>query len=202
MSGQQEITLSLSLSELRALITKAARGAGMEWGMAEEAGWAAEWLARRGLPAAEWAADWLAERTRAAAGPVDCGAALADLVRGQGAAVPSLTVPDGLPAPGYLLPFLHLALGPGQCCTLTSPSGPVARIGGGGAVALGPAWQGRTLGWRLTLGGEGPPPTSLASRAPVSALLLECLEALALKTTVPPSASSRKDAGSAAADND
>ena len=52
--------IDLAHSELRALVTKAARGAGLAWGLAEEAGWAADWLARRSLPAGDWAAIWLA----------------------------------------------------------------------------------------------------------------------------------------------
>ncbi|MFP4043155.1 MAG: DUF3726 domain-containing protein [Rhodosalinus sp.] len=39
----------LSLSEIEALCFKAARGAGLDWGEAEEAGWAAAWLSRAGL---------------------------------------------------------------------------------------------------------------------------------------------------------
>jgi hypothetical protein len=43
--------MHLSLSEITALATKAARGAGLSWGEAEEAGWACGWLARAGLSA-------------------------------------------------------------------------------------------------------------------------------------------------------
>lgn len=42
--------MCLSLSEITTLATKAARGAGLSWGEAEEAGWACGWLARAGLP--------------------------------------------------------------------------------------------------------------------------------------------------------
>jgi hypothetical protein len=40
----------VSLNEIETTILKAARGAGMEWGLAEEAGQAARFLARHGLP--------------------------------------------------------------------------------------------------------------------------------------------------------
>jgi len=40
----------LSLPEIDALCLKAARGAGYSWGVAEEASFAARWLAARGLP--------------------------------------------------------------------------------------------------------------------------------------------------------
>ena len=42
--------MSWSLGEVQALAIKAARGAGMPWGMAEEAGFAARWLQTRNAP--------------------------------------------------------------------------------------------------------------------------------------------------------
>ncbi|MFI5013866.1 MAG: DUF3726 domain-containing protein [Hyphomicrobiales bacterium] len=47
----------VSLNEIETTILKAARGAGMEWGLAEEAAQAARWLARLALP---WAAPFAA----------------------------------------------------------------------------------------------------------------------------------------------
>lgn len=41
--------MSWSLGEIRALCVKAARGAGMDWGIAEEAGYAVQWLEAAGL---------------------------------------------------------------------------------------------------------------------------------------------------------
>lgn len=55
---------SLSLSEIDALCRKAARGAGYGWGMAEEAGRSARWLAAYGVQGPEALAAWL--RTRQA----------------------------------------------------------------------------------------------------------------------------------------
>ena len=43
----------LTLPEIQSLCFKAARGAGMEWGLAEEAAFAARWLAAAGLPGPE-----------------------------------------------------------------------------------------------------------------------------------------------------
>lgn len=45
--------MSWSLYETKALAIKAARGGGMPWGLAEEAGFAVHWLQARGLPGAE-----------------------------------------------------------------------------------------------------------------------------------------------------
>ena len=42
--------MSWSLGEIAALATKAARGSGMDWGLANEAGYAVKWLQRRQLP--------------------------------------------------------------------------------------------------------------------------------------------------------
>ena len=44
--------MSWSLGEIGALATKAARGSGMDWGLADEAGYAVKWLQRRQLPGA------------------------------------------------------------------------------------------------------------------------------------------------------
>ena len=57
---------TLSLSEIDALCKKAARGAGCPWGLSEEAGKAARWLASHGLPGPEALAALLD-------GPRDCG---------------------------------------------------------------------------------------------------------------------------------
>lgn len=78
--------MSWSLGEARALAVKAARGAGLPWGLAEEAGFALRWLQARGLPGAQALAAYL--EWRAAGGVTDTesgphcplllGAALAD----------------------------------------------------------------------------------------------------------------------------
>ena len=113
----------LSLSEINALCTKAARGAGYSWGMAQEAGFAAKWLCLRNVAGADHVACLLEQlkgedpRTLAPA-PEDgalsvpggrvCSLALGclisdrpDLVLGQA----SLTCP-GVVQPVLLLPFL------------------------------------------------------------------------------------------------
>jgi hypothetical protein len=90
------MSLTLSMNEVDALCRKATRGAGMSWGLAEEAGKATRFLAERNLPGPERLAAWLAHRDFAgslkgfdAAGlewrplgpaldPVAAGASLAD----------------------------------------------------------------------------------------------------------------------------
>jgi hypothetical protein len=132
--------VTLALSELRSLITKAARGAGLSWGLAEEAGWAAEWLARRGMPAADWATLWLAARLEGDVTPVEIGASLADEFASD-PAMQDIALPDGLVAPGYLLPFLHRIAQAGNPVSIASPLGQVALVSVAGDVAFGPSWQ-------------------------------------------------------------
>ncbi len=51
--------MGFSLNEIEVMGKRAARGAGLPWGVAEEAGKAARWLTARGLPGAEQLADIL-----------------------------------------------------------------------------------------------------------------------------------------------
>ena len=51
--------MTWSLNEIEALSRKAARGAGLSWGLAEEAGKAARWLVAQGLPGPQVLADLL-----------------------------------------------------------------------------------------------------------------------------------------------
>ncbi len=45
--------MSWSLNEIEGLARKAARGSGLSWGLAEEAGKATRWLCAAGLPGAD-----------------------------------------------------------------------------------------------------------------------------------------------------
>lgn len=65
--------MSWSLVETKALAIKAARGGGMPWGLAEEAGFAVHWLQARGLPGAEALVrllDWHEDPARSFSAPV------------------------------------------------------------------------------------------------------------------------------------
>lgn len=194
-------TVTLALSELRSLITKAARGAGLSWGLAEEAGWAAEWLARRGLPAADWATIWLAARIDGATSPVEIGIQLADQLVNR-VAPESRALPDGLSTPGYLLPFLHRIAHAEASVAVTSTSGHVVSVSAEGQVEFGPFWAPLSCDWTVFKISNAPPKLGIATRHTVSNSVLECLDGLALLTTVPQSRSSRRDAGSSTSDND
>lgn len=157
-----------SLNEIEALARKAARGAGMSWGLAEEAGKAARWLAARGLPALpslaalldaqdglpyqvvrpqeETAADgalrWRAAGERLC--PIACGAALADRA-GDPAAGLSLKL-ERVAQPLLLLPFLARAADQRS-----------------GAIALS------LDGWEIRVGPDGPDDAAALAAAPAEA---------------------------------
>ena len=56
--------MSWSLGEIRSLSVKATRGAGMDWGIAEEAGFAVEWLETHGLNGTRALAQYLSKMYR------------------------------------------------------------------------------------------------------------------------------------------
>ncbi|MEM7056105.1 MAG: DUF3726 domain-containing protein [Pseudomonadota bacterium] len=99
--------MSWSLGEIQALTTKAARGAGHPWGVAEEAGWAVRWLSSFGLPGAEAMVSVL-EDVGAKTCPISLGIAVAD--------TQNLSPANGVKIshPLVLLPFLSRAARDGQ----------------------------------------------------------------------------------------
>ncbi|MCP5075121.1 MAG: DUF3726 domain-containing protein [Rhodobacteraceae bacterium] len=118
--------MKYSLNEIDATCRKAARGAGFSWGLAEEAGKAARWLAAAGLPGPELLAGLLTQiddKPRAdftplngrknwtgSAGelcPIAAGAALNDFC-GQLGEKEAITLENVL-FPGLLLPFASAA---------------------------------------------------------------------------------------------
>lgn len=103
--------MSWSIGEVAALCTKAARGAGAPWAIAEEYGAAVRWLARADLPAAEIAAAVISREAHAC--PLELGLRIAD------ARDPALAAAAGIVAePAMLLPFLARTLGDGRTLRL------------------------------------------------------------------------------------
>lgn len=73
--------LVLSSNEIDAMAKKAAKGAGMPWGLASDAGRVARWLADQGLPGPELLVDlldWRDGRSHVEVAPPDVGLAWAD----------------------------------------------------------------------------------------------------------------------------
>ncbi len=216
--------VQLSLSEIDALCFKAARGAGLDWGEAEEAGWAAAWLSRAGLAGPTIILGWLndlgaLERPAPAPGrwapgaraqcPLRTGIALADFAGlAEGPGEHPLTV-VAVAHPRVTLPFLSRAarrLGLGLS------------IGwGGGRVLLDTAGRlsasaipadDHPGGANMTIKAKAAPAPATATRdaalplRPIALADWQALDALALRVTVPPSAQSRAGAGAAGDDND
>ena len=216
--------LHLSLTETEALAVKAARGAGYSWGMAEEAGFATRWLCAQGLPgtalllgqlASTIAADWasIAPQTRnriwaTASGtplcPLATGAALCDAATlPAGPASAPITL-HNMAFPGLLLPFLSgVAAQLSAALLLQTPKGRATIAADHLWLQAAPDWLASTADLTLSL---TPPPKDLPPRPakapPVNPATYAGLSALALRTTVPPSARSRAGAGAAGSDND
>lgn len=85
--------IDLSMSELHALTRKALRGAGYEWGLAEDGARAAVWLAARGRPAAEVIAALLEGDIAPETCPIRAGCRLADARPAPPAEVGELVLP-------------------------------------------------------------------------------------------------------------
>ena len=134
---------------------------------------------------------WLGPRSEGQACPVEAGCRLAE---GPGDA--SLT--DGLPGPGYLLPFLARVAATRGPVALTSALGLVAAVAPDGQVTFGPGWGTKTDGWTFGPAADQRPST----RPAVGRMTLEGLDAMALRITVPKSDSSTRDAGAGTMDND
>jgi len=119
----------LSIGELDTLVLKAYRGAGFSWGMAQEAGRAATWLALNGLPAGCYfdallhqidgvaaaqltptvvvtgnSIEW--QNSSQALCPVICGSVISDLGTALIADDNALLFSGNAYSPGILLPFV------------------------------------------------------------------------------------------------
>jgi len=217
-------SVRLSLSEINALCFKAARGAGLGWGEAEEAGWAAAWLTRAGMPGPSIILAWLGDvatlvrpvpapghwvpRGRAHC-PLRAGIALADfagLSEGPGAqrlcieavAHPLVTLPFVARAAGRL--DLGLRIGWDRGNVALDSAGLLPRT----AIPDGRHHEAADL---AVTAFEAPPRAGEARHGTATIRLIsfdhwQALDALALRITVPPSAQSRTGAGAAGDDND
>ncbi|CTQ31339.1 DUF3726 domain-containing protein [Jannaschia rubra] len=217
-------TAALSRNEVAALCMKAARGAGMSWGLAEEAGFAAAWLVQHGFDGPRYLHAYLAEAQgrawsdlcptvapgewRAPEGrtlcPVSLGATLCDhatLAEGLAEGCPLRIGPVDHPV--LLVPFLATIAGAADIrIELEWADGSVC-IGGDPGDLAG-AMDGLAGSAALSLTARPGPARAPAAAAspPIDADTIAALNALAMRTTVPPSEASRAGAGSTASDND
>ena len=196
---------SLSFGEIEALSRRAARGAGLNWDMADEAGRAVRILCAAGLDGAAALAGLLAEiRARRDPGlvpvraldrvwrgaggalcPIRSGATLSDMAR--------LLPPDGVGMEGVLVPVLILPFAADVARML---EGPVTLSWRGGILGLGPEGLPRSegvdkimrvqqAGLHLHPGGPGLPAAKPLTRARPDPGALATLEALARRTRAP-----------------
>ena len=105
--------MSWSLGETAALATKAARGSGLSWGLADETGWAVSWLQARSMPGLAALCQYLKWRcngrltrwpNRPTSGAFYCPIALGTAYM-DGALPIDLTI-DNVREPLLLLPFI------------------------------------------------------------------------------------------------
>lgn len=218
--------IDASLNEVEGLAAKAARGAGLAWGMAEETAKAARWLAACGLDWAPSLATLLATHPRLATpvprpsaplGPAITGQVLSPLATGAylddlGALAGDLKIPT-MAHPLWLLPFAArtaaeieaaLVLGWAGITITVWPFG--GDVAGDRAALYVPCTDG--VSWtHLQPGAVAPVATTSlirASRSPVATTDWLALANLGARTYVPATAISRaKGAGAGAAvDND
>ena len=218
---------SLSCNEAASLCMKAARGAGMSWGMAEEAGFAAAWLVSHGIDGPshlrahlervdgrDWAdlcptvtPDGWHNANGQPACPIILGATMCDYA----------ALPEG-PKTGTTI-----ALGPVSAPILLVPF--LAELAQSNALAFNLAWDGGAIcidideTWRETaLASVGVPQLSLTlsakaaeshkpfagstPNAQTTAATIAALNTFAKRTTVPATEASRASAGSTLSDND
>ncbi len=216
----------LSQNEIAQLCLKAARGAGMSWGLAEEAGFAAAWMAGRGLDGPGALLAQLQDATgrpwreicplvapgvfQAEGGgglcPIALGSALCDHAHLPETAMDETALRVGpVNHPVLLLAYLSdLARRRDGTVRLVWPRGTVLLTAGGG-ICGDVEILARETRFNAELSVEGaaldPPPLPCAPLY-VSAEILSGLDAFALRTTVPASEVSRAGAGAAAGDND
>lgn len=216
----------LSMTELETLAAKAARGAGLDWGLAEEAGVATRWLQARGFDGADLLLAHLTRNSGACwrdvapvvdgrvwrpAGshplcPIATGTTLCD----------HAALPEGLAAgpiklrnvdcPALLLPFLSgISHRLGKACAMDRAG---SQITVSGDAIHSQASDGEQLPTgcadvRISLLAEAPEAATPAPAVRKIAIgTLRGLDALAMHTTVPASEQSRQGAGAGTTDND
>lgn len=193
--------LNVSLNEVEMTTLKAARGSGLPWGIAEEAGFACRWLAARGLPFAEPLACVLIDPKGS---PLLAGISFSDKPHAAVVSCP-LTL-DGIVEPLLLLPFIaNVARATRQLLRVQWPNSDyvlsaceTCKING--APAAGRLMIGR---WEPTADMRLAPLPRTLDGVDVTKAAWRDLENLAARTYVPESQQSRqKGAGSGSVEED
>jgi len=218
--------VALSRNETESLCMKAARGAGFSWGLAEEAGFAAGWLAVHGIDGTSPLLALLTKKLDNPAEigtpvprpghwqspdqrplcPIALGAALCDSALLAGGPFSRDTRLDPLAAPILLLPFLVRAAQMRANAVAIDWRGGQLLITATGAFdrQAAESWLGKgdlAVTLRQTTDHEDLQ-NELSRLPPISRTSLNRLNELALRTTVPATDTSRQGAGSSKTDND
>ncbi|MCA0270670.1 MAG: DUF3726 domain-containing protein [Proteobacteria bacterium] len=222
LTGATE-AIRLSRNEVASLCAKAARGAGMDWGLTEEAGFAIGWLHRHGVDGASallahlervGAKSWHESFPTMAPGqwspsgrgmlcPVALGATLSDFCDLPESALDAGLTVGPVSVPVILLPFLSEIAQRRRAGIEIIWNGGAAALTGSGALS-GDLDRLAALPEAVLILKHGMRTIPPADRPPMPAssrVTLERLDQFAIKTTVPPSRRSRDDAG-ADGDND
>ncbi len=218
--GMDADLIILSLPEIAGLAVRAARGAGYTWGMAEESGFAAVWLAKYGF---DWAnallgrlsgdrnvtvvpseGIWRSDRPVCA---MHAGAALADFAKLPEGPLGGGVVLGDLYGPLCLLPFAARAAQiNGVALDVLVDAALWARVDKSSVRVAEPRLNTLRAAMitvrpaatvNLTLA-----PNDCQRTAAISKLTYAQLDALALQMTVPATAQSRAGAGATGSDND
>jgi hypothetical protein len=190
--------MTMSLNEVEAMARKAARGAGFEWGLAEDAGKATRWLCAHGQDGVAVAVAVFTNGA-AAESTLACGAALSD--RAADLRDGSIEL-QNLADPLFLMPFAAMAAQTLRATVEVECDGCRALTDGKSLTLIGDFPEiASALSIRLTdtvLGAEGP-----SSRARPNPSDWAELETLAKRTYAPATDESRlKGAGAGLSDND
>lgn len=192
-----------SLNEVRSLAVKAARGAGMSWGLSEEAGFSVHWLQRFGMPGALALSQYLqsSENGRfsgsAAVCPLATGVAISDGI--YNAEMNQQAVRH----PILIIPFMAVASQPSLKIQF---DGVEATVSKQGFYSKHPASAFLTdlADVSTCFVDENPDNTNLLSRVPISAAdAMAALTHFAQRTYAPATEASRlAGAGAGLSDND
>ncbi len=207
----------LSCSEVTALCLKAARGAGMSWGLAEEAGYAARWLYARGLDGpgallevldktescgtAVLSDGSIRPKAHSVLSPITVGTALSDFA----GLCPEPICAKPVLRPLLVLPFLHQMASAAQAARLLKWAQGSVAVDPSGAVCGETALLEQADVADIIVSAAPDRPDSaapVADPAPFQPDILKRLDDYAMRTTVPATAASRADAGSMDSDND
>jgi len=217
----------LSIGELDSLVFKAYRGAGFSWGLSQEAGRAAAWMAIRGLPAARCFAELLQQtdgvehsqltpelvdgdwsNTNDPDSPTSCPVITGTMLSDFGWSYGGELILYSVYSPLIILPFVSNCAKSAGVALGVKGGGSSITLMADGHLASGLSDRDFETADKITISesknvaARANPVAPIVRRAAVSDVELARLEALAHRTYVPASEQSRGGAGAGLTDND